>query len=71
MSPGGMPPSGAVCAMTGDWASPKLPDKIRWRTPMPATESDEHLLWRYRLGTGVKHATIGWRNSRILAVTVQ
>jgi hypothetical protein len=36
---------------------------------MSATDSDEHLMWRYRLGTTVEHDTIGCNTPRILTVT--
>jgi hypothetical protein len=36
-----------------------LPARIRWRTLISATESDAHLVERYRLGTRASHDTIG------------
>ena len=38
-----------------------LPESVG-APPISATESDQHLMWRYRLGTKASHDTIGWNS---------
>jgi hypothetical protein len=51
--------SAAVCDR-----APSAPTgaRIHRRTPISATESVERLMWRYRLGIGASHDTIGWKS---------